>query len=89
MRDADMLINLLHLKSTLSALSTHGTAIQSVSTNLAVHHLTQLSAHSAGSSATGVQHHDRRHPGCTSCPSLAIAELRPCRARPHSGEVEL
>ncbi|CAL5330024.1 unnamed protein product [Camellia sinensis] len=89
MGGADPLIYLLRPKSTPIRLSTRGAAIPSVSTNLAVHYLTQLPAYFAGSSATGVQHHGRRHPGCTSCPSVAIAELRPYRARLYSGEVEL
>ncbi|KAL7239592.1 hypothetical protein ACSBR2_005486 [Camellia fascicularis] len=54
MGGADSLIYLLRPKSTPISLSIRSAAIPSVSINLAEHHLTQLPAHSTGSSAAGL-----------------------------------
>ncbi|CAL5327787.1 unnamed protein product [Camellia sinensis] len=80
MGGADPLIYLLRPKSTLISLSTPGAAIPSVSTNLAEHHLTQLPAHSTGSSAAGLQLLGCQQPYCTSRPSASNnrASFQPC-----------
>ena len=53
MGGADILIYLLRPKAAPSDLSTRGTAIPSVSTNLAEHHLTRLPAHFTGARQPG------------------------------------
>ncbi|KAL7164797.1 hypothetical protein ACSBR2_040656 [Camellia fascicularis] len=75
MGSADILIYPLHPKSTPSDLLTRGSAIPSVSTNLAEHHLTQLPAHSTGSSAAEPHHLGCQWPCCASCLSTPIAKL--------------
>ncbi|CAL5351562.1 unnamed protein product [Camellia sinensis] len=89
MGGADMLIYLLRPKPTPSDLSTHGAVIPSVNTNFAEHHLTQLPAHSTGSSAAELQHLGCKRPCCASCPSSPITELLSSYARLHSGEAKL
>ena len=84
-----MLIYPLRPKSTSSDLSTRGITIPSVSTNLAKHHLTQLLAHSTGSSAAGLHHLGYQLPCCTLCLSVLIAKLKEDRARLHSGIAKL
>ncbi|KAL7164524.1 hypothetical protein ACSBR2_040430 [Camellia fascicularis] len=89
MGGADILIYPLRPKSTSIDLSTHGSAIPSVSTNLAEHHLTQLPAHSTGSSAAELYHLGCQQPGCVSRLSIPIVKLNEDRARLHPGLTEL
>ncbi|KAL7226965.1 hypothetical protein ACSBR1_021934 [Camellia fascicularis] len=84
-----MLIYPLRPKSTPSDLSTRGSTISSVSTNLAEHHPTQLPAHSTGSSAAKPHHLGCQRPGCASCLSIPIAKLNEDRARLHPDIAEL
>ncbi|KAL7212331.1 hypothetical protein ACSBR2_015085 [Camellia fascicularis] len=84
-----MLIYPLRPKSAPSELSTRGFAIPSVSTNLAEHHLTQLPAHSTGSSAAELHYLGRQRPCCASCLSIPIAKFNEDRARLHPGMAEL
>ncbi|KAL7180727.1 hypothetical protein ACSBR1_039733 [Camellia fascicularis] len=76
-----MLIYPLRPKSTPSDLSTRGSAIASVSTNLTEHHLTQLPAHSTGSSAAEPHYLGCQRPCCASCLSIPIAKLNENRAQ--------
>ncbi|KAL7253179.1 hypothetical protein ACSBR1_007665 [Camellia fascicularis] len=89
MGGADMLIYPLRPKSTPSDLSTRGSAIPSVSTNLAEHHLTQLPVHSTGSSAAEPHHLGCQRPCCASCLSTPIAKLNEDRAWLHPSIAEL
>ncbi|KAL7249575.1 hypothetical protein ACSBR1_011714 [Camellia fascicularis] len=89
MGGADMLIYPLRPKSTPSVLSTRGSAILSVSTNLAEHHLTQLPVYSTGSWAAEPHHLGCQRPCCASCLSIPIAKLNKDRARLHPGIAEL
>ncbi|KAL7263446.1 hypothetical protein ACSBR1_001576 [Camellia fascicularis] len=84
-----MLIYPLRPKPTSSDLSTRGSAIPSVSTNLAEHHLTQLPAHSSGSSAAELYHLGYQRPGCVSRLSIPIVKLNEDRARLRPGITEL
>ncbi|KAL7191315.1 hypothetical protein ACSBR2_023397 [Camellia fascicularis] len=84
-----MLIYPLRPKSTPSDLLTRGSTIPSVSTNLTEHHLTQLPAHSTGSSAAEPHHLGCQRPCCASCLSTPIAKLNEDRARLHPGIAEL
>ncbi|KAL7184153.1 hypothetical protein ACSBR2_026331 [Camellia fascicularis] len=70
-----MLIYLLRPKSTPISFSTRGGAIPSVSINLAEHHLTQLSAHSVGSSVAGLQFLGCQRPCCATNQSAPLAVL--------------
>ena len=80
MGGADMLIYPLRPISTPSHLLTRGSAIPFVSINLAEHHLTQLPAHSTGSSAAGLQRLGCQQPYSTSRPSASNnrASFQPC-----------
>ncbi|KAL7195373.1 hypothetical protein ACSBR1_035572 [Camellia fascicularis] len=89
MGGADMLIYPLRPKSTPSELSTRGSAIPSVSTNLAEHHLTQLPAHSTESSAAGLQLLYYQRPRCATSQSAPLVVLNEDRARLHTGIAKL
>ncbi|KAL7233284.1 hypothetical protein ACSBR1_017002 [Camellia fascicularis] len=89
MGGADLLKYLLRRKTTPTSLSTRGTAIPSVSTNLAEHHLTKLPAHATGSSAAGLHHLGCQPQCCTASQSAPLAKLNDDRARLHSGVAEL
>ncbi|KAL7198985.1 hypothetical protein ACSBR2_021301 [Camellia fascicularis] len=77
----DMLTYLLRPKFTSSDLSTRGSAIPFVNTNLAEHHLTQLPAHSTGGSAAELYHLGCQRPGCVSRLSIPRVKLNEDRAR--------
>ncbi|KAL7219178.1 hypothetical protein ACSBR2_012285 [Camellia fascicularis] len=79
----------LRPKSTPSDLLTRDSAIPFVSINLAEHHLTQLPAHSTGSSAAELYHLGCQRPGCVSRLSIPIVKLNEDRARPRPGITEL
>ncbi|KAL7228482.1 hypothetical protein ACSBR2_007241 [Camellia fascicularis] len=85
----DSLIYFLSPKSTSISLLTRGSAIPSVSTNLAEHHLTKLPAHTTGSSAAGLQHLSCQRSCCAASRSAPLAMLNDDRARSHSGTAEL
>ncbi|KAL7219840.1 hypothetical protein ACSBR2_012827 [Camellia fascicularis] len=89
MGGTDSLIYLLRPKSTPISLSTRGAAIPSISTNLAEHHLTQLLAHSTGSSVAGLQLLGYQRPCCVTSQSTPLAVLSEDRARLHPGMAEL
>ncbi|KAL7213328.1 hypothetical protein ACSBR2_015943 [Camellia fascicularis] len=76
-------------KSTPINLSTRGSAIPSVSTNLVEHHLTKLPAHTTGSSAAGLQHLGCQRSCCAASRSAPLTKLNDDRARSHSGTAEL
>ncbi|KAL7265003.1 hypothetical protein ACSBR1_002868 [Camellia fascicularis] len=85
----DSFIYFLHPKSTPISLSTRGSAIPSVSTNLAERHLTKLPAHTIVSSAAGLQHLGCQRSCCAASRSAPLAKLNDDRARSHSGIAEL
>ncbi|KAL7223769.1 hypothetical protein ACSBR1_025259 [Camellia fascicularis] len=85
----DSLIYFLRPKSTPISLSTRGSAIPSVSTNLAERHLTKLPAHTTGSSAAELQHLGCQRSCCATSRSALLAKFNDDRARSHSGTVEL
>ncbi|GMP32135.1 hypothetical protein CsSME_00006033 [Camellia sinensis var. sinensis] len=85
----DLLIYLLCPKSTPSDLLICGSAIPSVSTNLAEHHLTRLPAHSTGSSAARLNLLGCRRPCCVPCPIAPKTEILSSHARQHSGGADL
>ncbi|KAL7263468.1 hypothetical protein ACSBR1_001592 [Camellia fascicularis] len=75
MGGADMPIYPLCPKSTPNDLLIRGSAIPPVSINLAEHHLTQLPAHSTGSSAAELYHLGCQRPGYVSRLSIPIVKL--------------
>ncbi|CAL5358310.1 unnamed protein product [Camellia sinensis] len=89
MGGADLLIYLMRPKSTPSDLSACGSAIPSVSTNLAEHHLTRLPAHSTRSSAAGLNLLGCQRPCCVSCPIAPRTKILSSHARQHSVEADL
>ncbi|KAL7195184.1 hypothetical protein ACSBR1_035413 [Camellia fascicularis] len=84
-----MLIYPLRPKSTSSDLPTRGSAIPSVSTNLAEHHLTQLPAHSSRSSAAELYHLGCQRLAYVFRLSIPIVKLNEDRARLRPGVTEL